>query len=214
MDYEKKIKNAMNDKSVPFEVQAWLEEQFSELKESVDEQSKNWILEYLYDGLRKSDEQFKDHFKTAIAWLEKQGVKPDGLNDKDEEIRQELIEMIKEDWPGRSDVIAWLEKQKEMNTNTHLPSFDEAQGTPIVKQGEKKPAEWTFEAKGWDKEQIQKCISWLQSLRPQNTWKPSDEMLEALYRVIPENVMEKSENEILLDKLYQGLKYGRVLSKK
>jgi uncharacterized coiled-coil DUF342 family protein len=45
-------------------------------------------------------------------------------------------------------------------------------------------------------------------------WKPSDEMLEALYMVIPENVMEKSEDEMLLDKLYQGLKYGKVLSEK
>jgi len=50
-----------------------LEKAFPELKESEDEQHCKWILEYLYDGLRKSDEQFKDHFKAAIAWLEKQG---------------------------------------------------------------------------------------------------------------------------------------------
>ena len=60
----------------------------------------------------------------------------------------------------------------------------------------------------------QEYINWLKSLKPQNTWKPSEEMLEALYRVIPENVMEKSEDEMLLDKLYQGLKYGKVLSEK
>ena len=46
---------------------------FPELKESEDEQSRKWILEYLYDGLRRSDEQFKGQFKCAIAWLEKQG---------------------------------------------------------------------------------------------------------------------------------------------
>ena len=57
-------------------------------------------------------------------------------------------------------------------------------------------------------------INKLKSLKPQNTWKPSEEMLEALYRVIPENVMEKSEDDMLLDKLYQGLKYGKVLSEK
>lgn len=50
--------------------------------------------------------------------------------------------------------------------------------------------------------------------RPQSQWKPSKEMLEALYRAIPKNVMEISEDEMLLDKLYQGLKYGKVLSKK
>lgn len=46
---------------------------FPELKESEGEQSEKWILEYLYDGLRKSDEQFKGQFNAAIAWLEKQG---------------------------------------------------------------------------------------------------------------------------------------------
>lgn len=44
---------------------------FPELKESDDKQSKEWILEYLYDGLRKSDEQFKEQFKTAITCLKK-----------------------------------------------------------------------------------------------------------------------------------------------
>jgi hypothetical protein len=39
-------------------------------------------------------------------------------------------------------------------------------------------------------------------------------MLKALYRAIPENTMAISEDEMLLDKLYQGLKYGKVLSKK
>ena len=43
-----------------------------ELAESEDERVRKWILEYLYDGLRKSDEQFKDQFKSAIAYLEKQ----------------------------------------------------------------------------------------------------------------------------------------------
>ena len=45
---------------------------FPELKESEDEMHRKWILEYLYDGLRKTDEQFKGQFKSAIAWLENQ----------------------------------------------------------------------------------------------------------------------------------------------
>lgn len=49
-----------------------LEVIFPELRESEDEIHRKWILEYLYDGLRKSDEQFKDQFKSAIAWFEKQ----------------------------------------------------------------------------------------------------------------------------------------------
>ena len=57
-------------------------------------------------------------------------------------------------------------------------------------------------------------IDRLKSLKDRYIWKPSDDMLEALYRVIPKNVMEKSEDEVLLDKLYQGLKYGKILSEK
>ena len=49
-----------------------IENTFPELKGSEDERHRKWILEYLYDGLRKSDEQFKDQFKCAIDWLEKQ----------------------------------------------------------------------------------------------------------------------------------------------
>lgn len=79
MDYEKKYKDALerakswakgeNPECIP-EARKAVEFIFPELKEN--EQSKKWILEYLYDGLRKSDEQFKGQFKAAIAWLEKQ----------------------------------------------------------------------------------------------------------------------------------------------
>ena len=75
MEYEKKYKEALDrakEKYSACSEPALLEYIFPELKESEDEQSKNWILEYLYDGLRRTDEQFKDEFKAAIAWLEKQ----------------------------------------------------------------------------------------------------------------------------------------------
>lgn len=64
--------NGNKDKITEYTIQL-TETIFSELKESEDEQHRKWILEYLYDGLRKSDEQFKGQFKVAIAWLEKQG---------------------------------------------------------------------------------------------------------------------------------------------
>lgn len=73
MAYDEAIKRAKEinneHKAQPFDVMLKV---FPELKESEDEESKKWILEYLYDGLRKSDEQFKGQFRTAIAWLEKQ----------------------------------------------------------------------------------------------------------------------------------------------
>ena len=49
-----------------------LETLIPELRESEDERHRKWILEYLYDGLRKADEQFKGQFNAAIAYLEKQ----------------------------------------------------------------------------------------------------------------------------------------------
>lgn len=100
----------------------------------------------------------------------------------------------------------------------------------LEKQGEQKHVEWTEQDKQfllvcknalakyqvsdkWDANIISRWLeNKLKSLRPQRQWKPSEEMLEALYRAIPENTMAISEDEMLLDKLYQGLKYGRVLS--
>lgn len=79
-NYEQKYKQALEiakeclqDCTITTIARDYILEIFPELKESEDEQSKKWILEYLHDGLRKSDEQFKGQFKTAIAWLEKQG---------------------------------------------------------------------------------------------------------------------------------------------
>lgn len=81
MDYKKKYEEALerakdlHDNHAlgkPF-IYKTCEDIFHELKESEDEQSKEWILEYLWDGLQKSDEQFKGQFKAAINWLEKQG---------------------------------------------------------------------------------------------------------------------------------------------
>ena len=81
IDYKKKYNEALerarkihneilNNELLGFPDQ--IREIFPELKDGEDERHRKWILEYLYDGLRKADEQFKDHFKSAIDWLEKQ----------------------------------------------------------------------------------------------------------------------------------------------
>lgn len=83
--YDEAIKRAKEinneQKAQPFDVMLKV---FPELKESEDEKSKKWILEYLYDGLRKSDEQFEGQFKAAIAWLEKQGEQKPAWSEEDE----------------------------------------------------------------------------------------------------------------------------------
>ncbi len=78
MNYEKKYKEALERARVyhtggSISDAHITEVIFPELKESEDERHRKWILEYLYYGLRKADEQFKPQFEVAIAWLEKQG---------------------------------------------------------------------------------------------------------------------------------------------
>lgn len=81
MNYEELLEKAREiyeSEDTPHFFKAWLLANIIGLAdESDDEQSRKWILEYLFDGLRKSDEQFKGQFKTAIAWLEKQGEPED-----------------------------------------------------------------------------------------------------------------------------------------
>lgn len=93
MDYEKKYKEALetvqeilesgSDSIKMSRLKLRLQSVFPELMESEDEQHRKWILEYLYDGMRKSDEQFKDQFMSAISWLEKQGEQKSKLNDEE-----------------------------------------------------------------------------------------------------------------------------------
>ena len=97
---------------------------FPELKESEDEQHRKWILDYLYDGLRKSDEQFKDHFKAAIAWLEKQGEDKPVISD------DALREGIAHFGITQYQIDNWLKKYVD-----------------VEKQGEHQPA-WSEEDKG------------------------------------------------------------------
>ena len=101
------------DRSYYQEIWDWLEKKESE--ENEDEIHRKWILEYLYDGLRKADEQFKDHFKSAIDWLEKQ---------KDQRNYRKLYEDI-----AKSE---WFKKAYEGKS---LGGEDE--------QKEQKPINWT-----------------------------------------------------------------------
>lgn len=91
MNYEQKYKEALErmkswvkgeHPDCFSEAQKAAEFIFPELAESEDEKHRNWILEYLYDGLRKADEQFKPQFEAAIAWLEKQSERRSLETDK------------------------------------------------------------------------------------------------------------------------------------
>ena len=144
MDYKEKYNRLLDaikelQKANPSDdgIQNWINDNVPELKESEDEQHRKWILEYLYDGLRKSDEQFKDQFKSAIAWLKEQGqVKESPIpqhenktceensnsltSEEDERIRKEikqLIQCMHDADPRKGRWLAWLEKQGEKSSN-------------------------------------------------------------------------------------------------
>lgn len=135
--------------------------------------------------------------------------------------RKEAIEVIKKNWPDSS--FTMLREALETLVQELKENYDERIRKEILNYIIK-GSESYYDVQQYGKEKFEKWIAWLEKKSENgvncddreipNTWKPSDEMLKALYRIIPENVMEKSEDEMLLDKLYQGLKYGKVLSEK
>lgn len=91
-------------------------------KESGDERTRKWILEYLYDGLRKADEQFKGQFKSAIEWLEKQKEqKPAEWSEEDKEAFDMCIDAIPKAWKTKSGILL----TKWLKDNIHLQSKQE-----------------------------------------------------------------------------------------
>jgi len=189
---------------------------FPELKESEDERTSREITEFLVDFNNGEYERPNENtIDSWLSWLEKQGEqKPADMDNKYLRMRETKPTNIAEFLDRLTTVeqeFLWehIEKVKKLDREDR----------------EQKPA-WSEEddavldalIRHLEGEDIHVsphlAVKCLKSLKDRYTWKPSDEMLEALYRVIPENVMEISEDEMLLNKLYQGLKYGRVLSKK
>ena len=198
---------------------------FPELKESEDESIRKDIYIYLdwLDGRKDCAPRGKYTIKDMIAWLEKQSEQKPTRSEEDKLRAKQAImylskklsfESEKDDYNFREGQINWLKSLKdrvgcEANCTT-TKEWSEEDSAMINKLLAVVDLYYNRSGDDLDK---QSCISWLKSLRPQKQWKPSEEMLEALYRAVPENVMEISEDKMLLDKLYQGLKYGRVLSK-
>ena len=194
-------------------IQNWVRNYFPELKESEDKQSKKWILEYLYDGLRKSDEQFKGQFKVAIAWLEKQDA-------KEKFIEKELV-CIKD---YREKAIKRLEelgkKQGEQKTVIEMKTPEESLGidsdtyNKIVDEcvyGEQNPGAWSEEDELMLVSIIQTLkltngaaqmkIDWLKSIKerilPKSTWSEKDEVKMNRIVACLEN-LNVADNDILL----------------
>ena len=207
----KRAKEWYNDNQIGIGFKANLEKLFPELKESEDERVRKGLLYVIEHHPTLPTEEAEEY----IAWLEKQSEqKLDGTFVNVDDVREDFV----------NEVYRVLDADSTNDrANQIIDAFDNLPTVAIEKQGEQKPVEWSEEDENWLINAINVCklndynetAEWLKNklklLRPQNTWKPSAEMLEALYRAIPENVMEISEDDMLLDKLYQGLKYGKVL---
>lgn len=155
-----------------------------ELHKSEDETHRKWILEYLYDGLQKADEQFKDHFKSAINWLEKQSAK---WSEEDENMLTGIIKRGSSQIPFgepalRKEQLEWLMDRFKF---LHFQSRDYAitfwtyldehrpEGKMRLSNGECADIEKAFIEHDWAK-----ILRYAKKYRP--SWKPSEEQMEAL----------------------------------
>ena len=284
----KKARMFYKDEHVDNEVNSLLEVLFPEFKESEDEHYRKWILEYLYCGLRRSDEQFKDQYKAAISWFEKQcEQKPQGKsaleaineekvdNANKVESRQEeftdfertladiCIGWIGEE-PGweqyikdNADVLlknainmfnsvqdadfeqepaedpVWYDNMDDLIADGMI---DEIQKSNLPKGSKHNRIYWINKHRAqpkqeWNKDDeerikniisvldvqvcwdgatgkkgnpYQKEIDWLKSLRPQSTWKPSDEQMITLEYYM--HTLVCNEHKEILFGLYSDLK--------
>ena len=134
------------------EIARYIDKIIPELAESEDEKHRKWILEYLYDGLRRADEQFKEQFRSAIAWLEKQKKQSIADNDLDEEINRffdDCIDVHEAKLYGNISERVIPVDCYEM-TARHFAKWAE-------KKKEQKPAEWSEE----DEKVISDSCCWL-----------------------------------------------------
>jgi len=113
-----------------------------ELAESEDEIHRKWVLEYLYDGLQKSDEQFKDQFKSAIAWLEKQKYNRMQPVYNNQESFESALDKA---WKSYNDCGSRTVDSCEDDyiECAHAKGFREGYLFGLEKQKEQKPAEWS-----------------------------------------------------------------------
>lgn len=135
------------------------------------------ILEYSIDGTSRfpSDE-------LVIITQESE------INEYDDDtIRKELVKLMKKMTDGiienytpvpLREFVSWLEKQKSAKWNEE----DEIGRDETIELLEY----FLDKVPSFRKSAVERSISWLNSLKPQNSWKPSDKQMEALDEVFGE----------------------------
>jgi len=217
MDYEKKYKEALERARAKYAMKDQpihqdLVDIFPELAESVDERIRKEIIDFV-----KSRGGFKGDW---IAWLEKQGKqKPAEWSEEDEEIHRRCICAMRASACGFPEeekfveqVDNWLKSFKDRVQPQPKQGWcggDEAHLHSLITHLE----QWIERHPNTTGADIQgENITWLKSLRPQSTWKPSDEQIKALNYVI--NLMASSESLKENDYYYNVFKGLREQLKK
>lgn len=171
MSYEKKYKESFKRAIVAYKdedkhLKATLERIFPEFKESEDEKIRKEIIDYIKTGT---------YHKSWIAWLEKQDERKYTQKDVDDAYlkgvsttKRMFEKQQKSAWSEEDiNMIDWLIRCCE---EEHKELCNDKYGHQDIVSDLKRDCR-----KKWD---------WLESLKnkaaPQNTWKPSNEQMEAL----------------------------------
>ena len=193
--YEKKYKESLaRAREIHFSKDE-MEYIFPELKESEDENIRKAILselDYLQNKEGWSD--FGDYqIEDVIAWLEKQGEQKPVEPQQDMLSQEKYAKAVDECVYGEQKSAEWSEEYKMMLQYA-------------IEHFERQKRNYTEGGDG--KKAMQEFIDWLKSLRPQSTWKPSDEQMDALQYVC------RNLNPPLSDKLgWDSLKTLELLYK-
>ena len=150
----------------------------SELKESEDEKIRKRLLELFKEHW--SEEWYGLKVNDVISWLEKQGKQKPAWSEEDEKMLNDILMCGEHHCYLDAGNITWLKsikdrvqpQQKQEWSEEDSPYYDDICEILINLL--------RSETANVNKTAVQKDLDWLKSLRPHNTWKPSDEQMEAL----------------------------------
>lgn len=194
MDYEKKYREAIERAKNFIENGDERERTIAEsifaglMEESEDERIRNFLIDFIkVCGWTEKKNQGWPLREECIAWLEKQGEQK-SWSEEDEKFTHGLIRGLtaKRDIHGHTtfssdcieitETINWLQSikdrvqpQPKQECSVRDRILQESSISYLCNLRD------IFETKGWKKEHIQRCINWLESLKPQNRWKPSEQ---------------------------------------
>jgi hypothetical protein len=163
-----------------FDILAWLKDQ--KCIDVLDEKEREFADDA--DAFRKEcDAAYQRGYNEGVrVTLEKQEW---GKKDKDviDTIIWTLIDReVKEGHPDEYELeVNWLKSLKGRVQPQPKQEWSEEDEYYYTKLEHFLDVRSHYEGKSQYQEEVKETLNWLQSLRPQNTWKPSDEQMKALY---------------------------------